>query len=235
MPVRARISTQSLVSGFGSGCSGEFGCCGVVEEPGQGPVDAGQVSGEQQRSGRRVRVADACAAFEEAAEIDQMFFDRGARQRFAGAGAGGGRDPDLEVFDVVAFELGARADPAMVLGQRAPEDTQVLFDVLTVDGLGPFVAQVGRQRVEEPRRDRHDPLVTALAHSDEHSPLPSIDVLEPQPEHLTTTQPSQQHRVDHRLVPMLAKRVGERIDLGRIDHPRKRPRCPDQRHATHRP
>ena len=115
--------------GFGSGRSGEFGCCGVVEEPGQGPVDAGQVSGEQQRSGRRVRVAPVRGAFEEAAEIDQLFFDGGARQGFAGAGAGGGRDPDLEVLDVVAFELRARADPAMVLGQPGPEDTQVLFDV----------------------------------------------------------------------------------------------------------
>ena len=116
--------------GFGSGRSGEFGCCAVVEEPGQGPVDAGQVSSEQQRSGRRVRVAPVSAAFEEAAEIDQLFLDGGARQGFAGAGAGGGRDPDLEVLDVVALELGARADPAMVLGQPGPKDTQVLFDVL---------------------------------------------------------------------------------------------------------
>ena len=115
--------------GFGSGRSAELGCCGVVEEPGQGPVDARQVTGEQQRSGRRVRVAPVRAAFEEAAEIDQLFFDRGARQRFAGAGAGGGRDPDLEVLDVVAFELGARADPGMALGQPGPEDAQVLFDV----------------------------------------------------------------------------------------------------------
>ena len=108
-------------------------------------------------------------------------------------------------------------------------------DPIGVGLRGPFVAQVGRQRVEEPRRDRHDPLVTALAVGDEHPPLPSVDVLEPQPKHLTTTQPSQQHRVDHRPVPMLAKRAGERIDLSRIDHPRKHLRGPDQRHATHRP
>ena len=84
--MRARISTQILVSGSGS-----------------------------------VRIARASLA--------AAASSRNRGQGPVGAGAGGGRDPDLEVLDVVAFELGARADPGMVLGQPGPEDTQVLFDV----------------------------------------------------------------------------------------------------------
>ena len=89
--------------------------CGgsIVEESGQGPVDAGEVAGEQQRPGGGVGVAPVGRPLEEAAEVDEVFFDRGASQRFAGAGA----QPGLEGLNVVALEFGAAVDVGVVGGE----------------------------------------------------------------------------------------------------------------------
>ena len=58
-----------------------------------------------------------------------MFFDRGASQRFAGAGAGAGAQPGLEGLNVVALEFGAAVDVGVVGGEPGAEDSQMLLDV----------------------------------------------------------------------------------------------------------
>ncbi len=86
--------------------------------------------------------------------------------------------------------------------------------------------------LEEPGRDRHQPLVTTLAVGDEDATLGHPQVLQPQPEHLAAAQPAQQHRGDHGPVPVGAQRPGEGVDLGRGQNPRQRAsRGADQWHA----
>ena len=77
----------------------------------------------------------------------------------------------------------------------------------SVSGAGrPLGVQVGGDRGEEPRRDRDQPLVAALALGDEHPPLGDPQVLQPQPEDLAAAQPAEHHRRDHRPVPVRAQR-----------------------------
>ncbi len=99
-------------------------------------------------------------------------------------------------------------------------------------GRRPLLLQVAAQRREEARRHRHDPLPPALALGDEQALLPSVDILEPQAEHLAASQPTQHHRIDHRPVAMRAQRPHQRIDCDRRQHPRQRSRGTDQRHPT---
>ena len=96
----------------------------------------------------------------------------------------------------------------------------------------PLLIQVAPQGGEEPRRHRHYPLPPALAFGDEQPPLPGIDVLEPQTQHLAASQPAQHHRIDHRPVTVRAQRRPQRVDLARRQHPRQRPRGADQRHPA---
>ena len=72
---------------------------------------------------------------------------------------------------------------------------------------GPFVMQVAAEGVEEPVRNRNDPMMSALARHDNQPPLSDLHVLEPQSQHLTPAQPGQQHRQHHRLVPVRAQRT----------------------------
>jgi hypothetical protein len=114
---------------FGAGRAGEFRGGRIVEEVWKRSVDARQVADEQQRPGGHVRVAPVRGAIEGAPEVDQQFFDRGARQRLAGPLARLRGEPGLERFDVVSFEIGARTDGGMVLGKPGSEHTQALLDV----------------------------------------------------------------------------------------------------------
>src|SRR6266852_3790755 len=56
----------------------------------------------------------------------------------------------------------------------------------------PLLINVGTQRAEEARGDRHDPLPTSLTLGDEQPPLTDVDVGQPQPKHLATSQPAEQ-------------------------------------------
>jgi hypothetical protein len=85
--------------------------------------------------------------------------------------------------------------------------------------------------VKNRARDRHDPLMTALAVSDEHSAFGDPQVLQPQPEDLAAAQPAEHHRGHHRPIPMGAQRGEQRINLARFEDPRQRPPGADQRHA----
>ncbi len=93
-----------------------------------------------------------------------------------------------------------------------------------------FAAEVVTDRGEERVRDRDHPLMAALALGDEQRTVRHPDVLEPQPEDLAAPQPAQQHRQDHRPVPVRPQRVEERPDLLRGEDPRQRPGHPDQGH-----
>jgi hypothetical protein len=77
--------------------------------------------------------------------------------------------------------------------------------------------------------------MAALALGDEHPLLARMHIGQPQAKYLAAAQPAQQHRLDHRPVPVRAQRGQEHVRLAWVDHPRQRPRRPDQRHPTHRP
>ena len=74
--------------------------------------------------------------------------------------------------------------------------------------------------------------MAALAVGDEHPPLAETQVLEPQPEHLAAAQPTQQHRLHDRPVPLGAQRRHQRLDLGRLQDPRQSAHPAHQRHHT---
>jgi hypothetical protein len=67
----------------------------------------------------------------------------------------------------------------------------------------PLGIQVRSRRGEEPCRDRHDPLMPALALADEHPPLPDVQIFQTQSEDLAAAQPTQHRREHHRPVPLL--------------------------------
>jgi len=90
--------------------------------------------------------------------------------------------------------------------------------------------EVGRNRSKEPRRDRHQPLVPALAVGDEHPPFSNPEVFDPQPEDLAATQPAEHHRGHHRPVAVSAQRSGELVDFRRGQDPRQPTRPARQRH-----
>ena len=113
---------------FGAGRSCEFRGGGIVEEPWEGPIDAGKVTHEKQRSGRGIGIAPEGDPIEETAEVDELFLDRGARQRLAGPCRWMDRDPRFELFDVVTFELRAAGDVRVVFGDPGAEHSEVLFD-----------------------------------------------------------------------------------------------------------
>jgi hypothetical protein len=89
----------------------------------------------------------------------------------------------------------------------------------------PLGIHVGRNGREERRRQRDQPLMAALAVSDEHPPLTQPEILEAQPEHFAATQPAQHHRLHHRPIPCGAQRRHQRGHLDRLQ---------DARQATHR-
>ena len=66
--------------------------------------------------------------------------------------------------------------------------------------------------------------MAALALGDEHPPFRDPQILQPQPQDLAAAQPAQHHRRDHRPVPMRPQRRRQRVDLGRGQDPRQRPR-----------
>ena len=98
----------------------------------------------------------------------------------------------------------------------------------------PLRLQIAGEGGEKPLRDRNDPLVPALAVSDEQTMLTRLYVLQAQAEDLAAAQTTQQHCLDHRKVQAGPQRGREGIDLVRVDHPRKSPRRPNQRDAAHR-
>ena len=70
--------------------------------------------------------------------------------------------------------------------------------------------EIGADLGEEPRRDRDQPLVAALALGDEDASFPEPQVTHPQPEDLAAAQSAQHHRRDHGPVPVRAQRRGQR-------------------------
>jgi hypothetical protein len=94
----------------------------------------------------------------------------------------------------------------------------------------PFSPHVGRQRGEEPARDRDLTLVSALAAGDEHPPGGNLQIGQPQPEDLAAAQPTQHHRLGHGPVPVRAQRGHQGVDLCRFRDPRQCPRGTYQRH-----
>jgi hypothetical protein len=75
--------------------------------------------------------------------------------------------------------------------------------------------------------------VAAFALGDEHPPLTRTDVLKAQPEDLATAEPPQQHRFDHRPIPVGAQRRDQRVDLVGVDHTGQGAWRSDQRHPAH--
>ena len=72
--------------------------------------------------------------------------------------------------------------------------------------------------------------MAALALGDEHPPLADPDIVQAQAEHLAAAQPAEQHRLHHGPVAVrCAAPSRKRVDLGGPEHPRQRPRRPDQR------
>ncbi len=96
----------------------------------------------------------------------------------------------------------------------------------------PFQVEIAGHRREERLRHRHQPLVAALAVGDEHPPLTEAEVFEAQAEHLAATQPTQQHRLHDRPVPLGVQRVEQRLHLGRRQDPRQSSHPAHQRHNT---
>ena len=101
--------------------------------------------------------------------------------------------------------------------------------------LRSLLGEVARERGEEARGHRDDPLVAALAVGDEQPSLTRADITEPQAQHLAAAQAAEQHRLGHRPVPGCAQRRDEDVNLIRVDHPRQRPWRPDQRDTVDRP
>jgi hypothetical protein len=66
--------------------------------------------------------------------------------------------------------------------------------------------QVGTERVEEPVRRWHDPVVAALALHHGQPAVGDLHVTEPKPQYLTPAQPGQQHAQHYRPVPVRAQR-----------------------------
>jgi hypothetical protein len=63
-------------------------------------------------------------------QVDELLFDRGARQGLAGSAARVRRQPCFERLDVSAFEVGAAGHFGVVLSQPGAEHPQVLLDVV---------------------------------------------------------------------------------------------------------
>ena len=82
--------------------------------------------------------------------------------------------------------------------------------------------QVVTERVEEPVRDRHHPVMPALALDNEHPPIRDLDVGQSQSEDLAATQPAEQHRRHHRPVAVRAQRRDQLVGLGRRQDRRQR-------------
>jgi hypothetical protein len=95
---------------------------------------------------------------------------------------------------------------------------------------GPLVAQVAAERLEEPVRHRHDPVMAALALHHGQPAVADLHIFEPQSQHLAPAQPGQQHRQHHRPVPVRTQRGDQPVRLLRRQDPRQGPRHPDQRH-----
>lgn len=84
----------------------------------------------------------------------------------------------------------------------------------------------------ELRRDWDHPLAASLALGNEHPAFTDSQILQTQTEDLASSQPAQQHRVDHRPVaprPQCCPQCGDRC---RRQHTRQRPRGPHHRHAA---
>ena len=120
--------------------------------------------------------------------------------------------PADDLVDPVARQ---RAAPV-----RALEDQE---DPVGARIRGPLGVQVAGEGGEEPRRDRHDPLMPALALGDEQPALADLDITQPQAEDLAAAQPAEQHRLDHRPVAVGAQHRHQRVDLGREQDARQRP------------
>src|SRR6476619_6010874 len=58
---------------------------------------------------------------------------------------------------------------------------------------GSFLTQIIAEGIEETVRNRHHPVMPALALDDERAPIGNLDVSEPQPEHLAAAQSTEQH------------------------------------------
>ena len=121
--------------------------------------------------------------------------------------------------------------------QAAPRPLQHHEHPVRASPGGPLAVQVLAERVEEPVRGRHHPVMAALALHHGQPPVSDLHVRKPQPQHLAPAQPGQQHRQHHRPVPVRAQRADQPVGLLRRQDPRQGPRHPHQRRHTrsHRP
>ena len=67
-----------------------------------------------------------------------------------------------------------------------------------------FVTEVGSNAGEETRGDGDQPLMAALAIADKDAPLTRLQILEPEAEHFTAPQPTQEHGQHHGLITLSA-------------------------------
>jgi len=121
--------------------------------------------------------------------------------------------------------------------QRLPAPWSLEHDEEAVGGGigGALVVEVGGDGSEEGARHRNDAVVAALAVDHEHPPLAQSQILEPQPEHLAATQPAEQHRLDHRPVPLRAQGAHERLHFGGVEDAGQAANAADERGTAELP
>jgi hypothetical protein len=107
---------------------------GVVEGPGQGAVQAGQVAGEHRHPGRRLVPAPFLDAEEEHPQRAKAAGDGGRGQPCLVL-PGAGSQPGLEVLDVAAGDGGKRAGWRGCLGEEGGERAE--RQVRAADAAGP--------------------------------------------------------------------------------------------------
>ena len=66
---------------------------------------------------------------------------------------------------------------------------------------------------EEPVRDRHHPVMAAFAFGDEQAPFTNPQIAEAETEDFAAAEPAEDHREDHRPVPIGAQRGDQPVDL----------------------
>ncbi len=108
----------------------------------------------------------------------------------------------------VAHGLDADTATPLVLLQLRTDAGDVGLVSMTEELAGVLVDQVNAaiaKGVEKAWRDRHDALMAAFAVRDEQPALTPTDVRQSRPEDFATPQTGEQHRVDHRPIPIFAQ------------------------------
>jgi hypothetical protein len=80
--------------------------------------------------------------------------------------------------------------------------------------------QIHRQRPEEARRHRHQPLMAAPAVGHKHVMLTGAKILETQTKDLAAAQTAQQHGLDYGPIAVLTQRCHQGVHLLGTENPR---------------